>query len=539
MKEIELPDGTIAEFPDDMSNDQISAVLRRQFAGPAKQEAKAPEWSDLPGNIMPSARKFVGGLAEMVAHPIDTLGNLGDLGAGALRAGVKYINPSVAAYLDRFSDPKTTARLENVASGAGNALADRYGGLPELKRTIIQDPVGFAGDASAIFTGGGALASKVPALAEVGRGLSLAGKYTDPLTPIVGAAKVAGRVGAPVIALPSGVGGENLIEAFRSGKEGGDAGRAFRENLTSKVSQTDVLTQAKEGLETIRAQRGANYTRDARDLMRDPTKLDTGAIARAAHEAELSVQHRGMPTVSPAEWNQIKGITDVVAEWRSRPDMTDVAGLDALKRRLDAAYPESPQMNQAQRIATNLRNTVKKTIIDQVPEYKSLMSDYEQSLSAQREIERGLSLGRKSSQDAAMRKLQSLARNNAQTGYGNRLNLAQQLKTMGGVDIMPAISGQAMSSLTPRGLQTISGVGSLAASAMHSPAWLATMPLQSPRVMGGIAHGMGLASPYASRAMPFVTPMQRLDALGQLELERRKKAQQANASRQNSAMGAY
>jgi len=37
MKEIELPDGTIAEFPADMPDDQIAAVLRRQFAAPAKQ----------------------------------------------------------------------------------------------------------------------------------------------------------------------------------------------------------------------------------------------------------------------------------------------------------------------------------------------------------------------------------------------------------------------------------------------------------------------------------------------------------------------
>ena len=34
MKEIDLPDGSIAEFPDGMSDDQIAAVLRRQFGNP-------------------------------------------------------------------------------------------------------------------------------------------------------------------------------------------------------------------------------------------------------------------------------------------------------------------------------------------------------------------------------------------------------------------------------------------------------------------------------------------------------------------------
>lgn len=38
-KEVELPDGSIAEFPDTMSDDQIAAVLRRQFGSPAPAPA--------------------------------------------------------------------------------------------------------------------------------------------------------------------------------------------------------------------------------------------------------------------------------------------------------------------------------------------------------------------------------------------------------------------------------------------------------------------------------------------------------------------
>lgn len=38
MKEVELPDGRIAEFPDDMPNEQIASVLQKQFGAPSKTD---------------------------------------------------------------------------------------------------------------------------------------------------------------------------------------------------------------------------------------------------------------------------------------------------------------------------------------------------------------------------------------------------------------------------------------------------------------------------------------------------------------------
>ena len=66
------------------------------------------------------------------------------------------------------------------------------------------------------------------------------------------------------------------------------------------------------------------------------------------------------------------------------------------------------------------------------------------------EIERALSLGKKASVDTGMRKLQSLARNNVQTNYGNRLSLARELEDAGGVSLLPSIARQARNSWTPR-----------------------------------------------------------------------------------------
>ena len=104
-----------------------------------------------------------------------------------------------------------------------------------------------------------------------------------------------------------------------------------------------------------------------------------------------------------------------------------------------------------------------------------------------------------------MRKLQSLMRNNVQTNYGNRLNLATALENQGGVELMPALSGQALNSWTPRSLAAQGGGLATALMSMSNPATLAALPLQSPRLVGSLAYGAGrLASGPGSSMSPAV-----------------------------------
>jgi hypothetical protein len=76
------------------------------------------------------------------------------------------------------------------------------------------------------------------------------------------------------------------------------------------------------------------------------------------------------------------------------------------------------------------------------------------------------------------------------------LNLARQLEEQGGREILPALAGQSLAELTPRGL---SRVGSpLAAGGAFSlgglPPALAALAASSPRVVGEAAYGAGLAA---------------------------------------------
>jgi hypothetical protein len=92
-----------------------------------------------------------------------------------------------------------------------------------------------------------------------------------------------------------------------------------------------------------------------------------------------------------------------------------------------------------------------------------------------------------------MRKLQSLMRNNVSTNYGQRVKLAQELEQQGGNQIMPALAGQALNDLAPRGLARIGG-GLAAGGAVINPATLAALPFASPRLVGEAAYYAGQTS---------------------------------------------
>jgi hypothetical protein len=114
-------------------------------------------------------------------------------------------------------------------------------------------------------------------------------------------------------------------------------------------------------------------------------------------------------------------------------------------------------------------------------------------------------LGDKASSDTAVRKLQSLLRNNAQTNYGNRLDLAKTLEDQGGVNLLSSLAGQTMSSAMPRGITGAIQKGGALLGAVGSggasiPLTIATAPFTSPRLMGEALYGMGRLSGGAGEA---------------------------------------
>ena len=328
--------------------------------------------------------------------------------------------------------------------------------------------------------------------------------------PVVGRGiQAAGGAIRRGLGLTTGAGEESIAQALRAGREGN---QAFLQNIRGDVSAMDVLDQAKDALANMRANRSQAYRQGIQSTMpsteivagkalpKAPTKLDFAPIKSTLDDVVETLKVK-TPTgsqfkIGSAEINKIEELQDVVKTWQKDTSLHTAEGLDALKQRLDALYPDSPMQKQVQRAVTTVRNAVKDTIVAQDKNYAKTMKAYEESLSLEREIERALSLNNRSAADTAIRKLQSLTRNNANTNYGYRMELAKALQQQGGEDLMPALAGQALSSFTPRGLAgqgAALGIGAGGALTVN-PMALAALPLTSPRLVGMGAYGLGRAT---------------------------------------------
>lgn len=421
---------------------------------------------------------------------------------GILGAGVRGLGGAVGA--SRYLEPLAQA----VSTGGMRAAG--MGGLPGLG-------VRAAGGAIA----GGATAGLVdPESAKTGAivgallpgGVLLAQKGGQLIKS--GAKHLLGAT--------TGTSAETMGAAYNAGRNGS---QAFLDNMRGVTPFDDVVDAAKTGLNNMRKARAEQYRSGMVDISKDKTRLDFGAIDDALNRVIDSGTYKGQQVNRKAGdvLGEIKGTID---NWR-RLDPAEYhtpEGIDALKRALGDIRGDTQFGTSARVAADSIYNSVKGEIAKQAPTYNRVMSDYSRASGQLDEVTRALSLGEKASKDTAIRKLQSLMRNNAQTSYGNRLSLAQQLEDKGGVQLIPSIAGQALNSWTPRGMAGSIQKGAIPAvmgASIFNPALAATLaaaPLTSPRLMGETLYLAGRAASGTSKAAkPVVGLLSNPEARQQIE----------------------
>lgn len=459
------------------------------------------DWADVPGeallNAPKSAVEFGKGIYQAVRHPIDTAGNIVSLAAGGLQNALPESVTSAVNKLDW--NPESSKRAVEIADVTGKFFKDRYGSEEGLKNTLATDPVGAAADLSTVLTGGAALASKIPKASVLANALKTGAEYTNPINAVGKAAKALGSGAANIIGgIGTHTGGESLKQAARSGMEGGQSAKSFTDNMRGKVPMTDVLDDAKANIEAMGKEKSAAYRSGMAKVSGDKSTLSFDGIDKVLQETSDATMFKGqVKNVKAAETGQ--KITGEIERWKKLDpnEFHTPEGLDALKQKIGGIVESIPfEEKTARMVGTKAYNSIKDEIVKQAPVYAKTMKEYSEASEQIREIERSLSLGSKASVDTAMRKLQSLTRNNANTNYGNRLALAKELESRGGNEIMPALAGQSLSSWTPRGLgNAVAGGLGLGGYALGGPA--AAIPIlasQSPRLMGEAALKVGQAA---------------------------------------------
>ena len=477
-------------------------------------------------NTPASAGRMVSGLYEAVTSPVQTVSGLMDAAAGGLQ---NVLPKSVTDFINQFeTNPEAAQRAMTAANAVGGAFKERYGTVEGIKNTIATDPVGVVGDLSTLLTGAGvavrgpalvagAVATKLPAagkvastMSNVADKLSTAANVTNPINAMVKAPGIAydlaGALTKQGLALKTGVGTEPITQAVRAGKEGNTT---FVENMRGQVPITQVLDDARTNLAQMNLDKQKDYRSGMVNIKNDKSVLDFAGIDKAVKNAESLAYFKGKSLDKTAA-SVLDNIKAKVNDWKNSDpaEFHTPEGMDKLKQSL---WEDFGKLGMEEKTAFSagkqIYDAVKNQINTQAPEYSKVMKNYTEATDQIKEIERALSLGNKASADTAMRKLQSLMRNNVNTNYGQRLELAKQLEAMGGNEIMPALAGQAMSQFTPRGLQSATNIPSsyLAYGVGGLPLAAIDLAASSPRLVGEAAYKYGQMANALNKAKQPVT----------------------------------
>jgi hypothetical protein len=488
-KIVELPDGNEAEFPDEMSNDAIASVLQKQFAV-----------KGVPGN---GTGQPVAAIPQQPYQPYgadsDPYADVGRFGEnpGEGKGGAEF-HQGIA------STPARLAKSLMQMTGQGHRVPDAVSKSAQVADTgfgtagrIVGDVAATAFPASQVAraTQGMRLLPRAGAVAaenavygaalspdEQLKNAALSGAVSTIAGPVGGSVlRSAGRGVANVLGATTGAGGESVKQAWKNAP-------GFVENMRGNADSDAVVTSALDGLNNMRQQMYSKYATAKGGWASDTAPLDFTPVAQAFNDAVGKFGFKGKMQPGAEEvMPRVKGLLD---EWQQRaaqdPAFLTVEGMDALKRHLQDLTPDFNNRT-GRAFVTEVVDKVKSGIVAQRPEYAKAMKDYWESSGQLDEIARSLSLTDKASTDTALRKLQSLMRNNVNTNYGQRLVSAEALE-QSGANILPQVAGQAMNSWTPRGMQGAVATG----SSMANPASAVVLPAFSPRFVGETVRGAGL-----------------------------------------------
>lgn len=447
-------------------------------------------------------KNVIDGLVEAISNPVQTAQSMVDVARGgfynAMPEPVQRGLTAVAPY-NPFGRPEDLQRSQAVANVVGQELVKPYSSTQGFKQTVEEDPFRILSDVSMLAGGAGAglKAANIGAkTAQVGNVLSAASNVLNPVTQAIAATKAVGKgaetIGKGYLAAKSGVGMEPINQAIKAGKEGN---QTFVQNMRDKVPSLQVLDDAKSNLAQMNADKMKEYRSGMVNIKNDKTVLDFTGIDNALKNAESMAYYKGKIKDKTAA-NVLEDMKKKVDDWKNSDaaDYHTPEGMDALKQTLWESFGKlGREEERAFSAGKQVYDSVKSEIGRQAPTYAEVMKGYSESSDLINEIERTLSLGDKASADTAMRKLQSLMRNNVNTNYGRRISLAQELSNAGGIDLMPALAGQAMNSELPRGFQGATNVPTAywAYGAGGWPLAVADLFTSSPRLVGETAYKYG------------------------------------------------
>lgn len=445
-------------------------------------------------NFPSSAAKYGKEFYEAITNPIETAKSIGMVAAG----GLKNITPEVVQkFITSIAkEPGQIDQAVEMANAFGGDYAKKYGSVEGFKQALASDPVSVLGDLSLLMTGGGSAVAKLPGVARAGQVTAQLGRTIDPFNVVTSAvtkpAKLAGILASEGVGFTSGAGGSAVREAASAGFTGGEKAAAFLDQLRTNAPVENVVNTAKGALSEMRNERNALYRSGMVDIKNDKNILNFNNIEKSLTDADKYAYYKNA-LKNPEAAKALDEVSQVIDDWKSRPasEYHTPEGFDQLKQAVGGVLEKYKPGTTEYRAVSEVYNSIKNDISAQAPTYAKVMKEYEMATKTLMDLESSLSMSNRANIDTSVRKLQSIMRNNANTNYGRRVEQARMLENAGAETLMPQLAGQALSSWTPRSLQGIGSALTAAGSAYTNPAYLASLPLTMPRVVGETAYYAG------------------------------------------------
>lgn len=310
--------------------------------------------------------------------------------------------------------------------------------------------------------------------------------------PLAGAAvKGLGNVAKWGLSKTTGAGAEAIDRAYDAGIR---KSKVFLDNMRGKAPAESVVAQAKNEISGMVEGNSDLYRTNMDKAFSDTTKLDVSKIMDKFREIKSKTTAGGLKNARGDEKKVLKEIAEYLKPYRKNKELHTTQWLDDLRQ--DIYSIKTDAGTKANRLKKQMENIIKDTISEQRPEYRDGLKTFAKNKAEIEELQRVFSLNDKASIDTALRKIQSLGRNNVQTNYGYRNALMDKLDFSG--NIRDAAAGQLLNTWIPRGLQAGAVGGVNIYSALMNPALLPEAmtyaAASSPRVVGELAYGLGRMS---------------------------------------------
>ena len=495
-------------------------------------------------NFLPSAGNVVANLGVAAYNPVDTMHGLIDLVSGyankalptefvekkdqKLKSEAQNIfkkrdlykkqaekfevdgNKSAAKRYRKFaSDAARDAgemtdrilRQGNTADTVNKFYKERYGSWDGFRKAIAEDPAMILMDITTVLRGGAGL--KIPKVSPV---LSKTANILE--TPIRATGKAVGATAKFGVDLTKNaldiigpkVGLDALGQAFKSGLAKNET---FINNMNQpEIYATNVVDKVKAILNDMKIEKNTAYKNKMAKLKTTESSISFDSIDKAMkkiYDSKVKYKTNKPDPERLARWQKIKAKIDEYKKNKlNKPD-----DFDQLKQDINAINDDLQYGSQDKTIFDPIQRTVRESINKDAPVYADIMKDYMDAAIQIQELDRTFSLnkGRTGKTDTALRKLQSIFRNNSNTNYGARVGNIQSIVDRN-PDIMPALAGQMMSSDLPRGLDSLIpkgasvGMMATAGAGLYNPMMIPLMLAQSPKLIGNTLYkaGSGLKS---------------------------------------------